>query len=158
MKIIFLDIDGVVNGFTKGWDAWSPQIWNVLIRRLNEIIVATGAKIVLSSSWRQYIHNGYMTELGFWKMLCTHGLTSTSELIGVTRQSKMSEDSITDFRGRQIADWIADHKGEIESFVILDDMTINGFPDNFVKTHSDHGLSDADVEKAIKILGREKDG
>ena len=54
MKIIFLDIDGVLNNYnTLGEGAnWEPD----LVKILNRIIKETKAKIVLSSTWRQIEH------------------------------------------------------------------------------------------------------
>ncbi len=154
MKLIFLDIDGVLNHYVSPYDADAPTIHNDLIRKLNEIIRATGAKIVLSSAWRQYIHNGYMTEPGFHFLLRSHGLTALTEIIGVTRPSKFSEGANPDFRHNQIKDWMWDNRGLVKSFVILDDMSIKGYPDNFVQTDESVGLTDENVTRAIRILGR----
>jgi len=65
MKVLFLDIDGVLNCaecFKREHDAWvekgkpKDEHWNMLdpvhIARLNRIVAETGAKIVVSSSWR----------------------------------------------------------------------------------------------------------
>ena len=54
MRVIFLDIDGVLNHDTSmelTKDYWTkPETY--LIERLKKIIDATDAKIVLSSDWR----------------------------------------------------------------------------------------------------------
>lgn len=51
MKVIFLDIDGVLN--SKG----TSTLDDTYISRLKEIVKATDAKIVLSSSWKDVIYN-----------------------------------------------------------------------------------------------------
>ena len=56
MKIIFLDVDGVLNNADDsdyhvhkgGCDFYSPKC----VSLLNQITGATGAKIVVSSTWR----------------------------------------------------------------------------------------------------------
>jgi hypothetical protein len=48
-KIIFLDIDGVLNA---GCDD-EPFIFSECAQRLNRIIQETGAQVVLSSAWRK---------------------------------------------------------------------------------------------------------
>ena len=79
-KIIFLDIDGVLNGYTF----WNVFGWNIIsslkierlnrwymnitdpvgiherkVKRLAKIVKKTGAKIVLSSSWRKSLWRRY---------------------------------------------------------------------------------------------------
>ena len=64
-KEVFLDIDGVLNGYpfldeveanstaaplSREW--WSEFIDDARVERLNHILEVTGAKVVLSSSWR----------------------------------------------------------------------------------------------------------
>lgn len=55
MKVIFLDIDGVLN--SRKYDSvrnWNEQT-DIDVSRLpllGEIVAATGAEIVLSSTWR----------------------------------------------------------------------------------------------------------
>merc|ERR1719158_444259 len=53
LRLIFLDVDGVLN--TAG-SANSGAINPELLSRLREVIVATGASVVLSSTWRNWPH------------------------------------------------------------------------------------------------------
>ena len=55
MKVIFLDVDGVLNSqqlFEKCEDDQLISVDEDNIKNLKTIVDATGAKIVLSSSWR----------------------------------------------------------------------------------------------------------
>ena len=49
MKIIFLDFDGVITTLKSNW-----AIDNEKVELVKQICDATGAKIVISSSWRRY--------------------------------------------------------------------------------------------------------
>jgi len=51
VKVIFLDIDGVLNG---GWHKEHGFDWALTraIRNLNALVARTGAKVVISSAWR----------------------------------------------------------------------------------------------------------
>ena len=54
MKVIFLDVDGVLNSqqlFEKCEDDQLISVDEDNIKNLKTIVDATGAKIVLSSSW-----------------------------------------------------------------------------------------------------------
>src|SRR6195952_3987096 len=53
MKVIFLDIDGVLNcNGTPNSRKFPYVVDDKLLARLQKLIDATGAKVVLSSSWR----------------------------------------------------------------------------------------------------------
>ena len=53
MKIIFLDIDGVLNcAKTKNPRKFPYVIDQRLLKRLKRLLTVTGAKVVLSSTWR----------------------------------------------------------------------------------------------------------
>ena len=54
MKVVFLDIDGVLNDDTTPSRTKSRLIFvdREKLLRLKRIVAATGAKIVLSSTWR----------------------------------------------------------------------------------------------------------
>lgn len=54
MKIIFLDIDGVLNcKFTKKEIFWFAFVSPQKIELLKQLIERSGAKVVLSSTWRR---------------------------------------------------------------------------------------------------------
>ena len=49
MKVIFLDFDGVITTPETKWN-----IGLVYVKRIKQICDATGAKLVISSSWQRY--------------------------------------------------------------------------------------------------------
>lgn len=53
MKIIFLDIDGVLNVYPQGHDEYGAIFHPHLVENLKLILDQTGAKIVVSSTWRR---------------------------------------------------------------------------------------------------------
>ena len=135
MKVIFLDIDGVLNSIN---DKFSQTLETQShLSLLGELVKKTNAKIVLSSSWRG---------IPSLRKLVENKMKSiNTEVIGATR-------SLPGTRGSEIKDWMKDK--DIESFVILDDdkdmdeMTET----NLVLTDSNKGLQKEDIEKALKIL------
>ena len=151
MKIIFLDIDGVLNNDTDdiiyldNGGFYSPN----LVLKLNKILSETGAKIVLSSTWRLGLSLQQAQDL-----LVSIGVSG--EVIGIT-------DSIWDnyvFRGNEIFKWIKDNENlvgkyyEYEDYVILDDDSdmLYWQRNNFVQTHGLKGLTDSNVMECIAIL------
>lgn len=157
MKIIFLDIDGVLNSGTyfancayEGMHLYryfDKEKMELLVK----IIEETQAKVVLSSSWRSDLdENLYpIREDGerLLAVLAAHGI----ELYSKTGR-RMQE------RSDEIRGWLKEHP-ETTHFVILDDE-IEGQQYNdwyelephFVKTIYEVGLTPSDAETAIKIL------
>lgn len=170
-KIIFLDVDGVLNSqATLNVD---ESLEDSLILRLKKIIDATGAKLILTSSWRELwtavkklmdkldkydMHLSGMTGHGVSKeFVAKKGFTPTKRYVYVdyNYETGLKEEAVYD-RGAEIAWWLDKHDS-IESFVILDDDEYDikiYYPDNLVNTNYKTGLSDEDVEKAIKILNK----
>lgn len=135
MKIIFLDIDGVLNSAN---DKFSQKLETKKhLNLLGKLVKKTNAKIVLSSSWKGISSLRKVVENKMQEI--------NAEIIGATR-------SLPGTRGSEIKDWMKDK--DIESFVILDDdkdmdeMTET----NLVLTDSNKGLQKDDIEKALKIL------
>ena len=151
MKLIFLDIDGVLNTI----DSLSEQIEIVpeLVRRVNKLCELTGAKIVISSTWR-LIYRTRMIKL----ILEKAGLRSGT-IVGRTpnyavnkRGSEIQSflDNLTILEGRQV-----------DAYVIIDDD--NDFDDNqksehFVQTNELFGFTEEKLKLALEILNRESNG
>jgi hypothetical protein len=141
-KIVFLDIDGVLN---DGYPS-EPFILPLCAKHFNRLLQETGAKVVISSSWRIWVHGGHMTERGFQGLLRTHGIAC--QVVGVT-----PADGKVRGRGKQIAAWLAEN-GPVQGYVVLDDSAYDlrehGHP--LVQTDGTKGLSEQDVVRAIELL------
>lgn len=165
MKLIFLDIDGVMNSFETHADpnmpheAWNPElmarlglslnIYPIFVERINKITEETGARIVISSSWRI----GYLAE---WAdvVIYLHNCGLKGFIVGRTPWKNMEDCFAT--RGEEINGWFEQHPNEkIESFIVIDDNTLGEkytFKDNFIQTNFQQGIQDIEVEIAIKLL------
>lgn len=147
MKVLFLDIDGVLNRLGMVYPSVvSKPIDSDLASRLNRILLLTDARVVISSTWRHLIHNGHYDLYGFAHMLKTHGIHA--DVIGITGPSN------GEGRGKQIRNWLRENL-TIKDYVVLDDddteMSWHG--ERYIRVNSTTGLTDANVAEAIKILG-----
>lgn len=138
MKVLFLDIDGVVNcAKTVNRHGGYIGIDPFMALLVNRICEATGASIVLSSSWRlsedgkdevnRHIFPRFIDVTPY-----KHGLKS---------------------RGSEIKDWLDRHP-EVMRYAILDDnsdMLKEQMP-NFFKTSWEEGLTEEIVSKVIAHL------
>lgn len=143
MKVIFLDVDGVLNNAST--NVYTPKgyigVDKVLLNRLLDIIKETNAVIVLTSSWKYDDEISYLYEkLGDNKPI---DVTIDPE----ERQYR---------RGAGILDYINNSNIEIEEFVIIDDYSFDfsslGLFPHCVLTDESIGLSEEDVKTAIDIL------
>ena len=156
MKIIFLDIDGVLN--SRDYDGrrdWGKQT-NVDESRLpllKEIVDATGAKIVLSSTWREHwgSNNADCDSAGLY-------INNVFSKYGLRIYDKTPYMGLNVPRRDEIIKWLNDTKSYVDSFVILDDCPYDwdNLSDNFVKTNPNFGLGleKEHVRKAIAILNK----
>lgn len=148
MKIIFLDFDGVISTANSGYNL-DPE----KIKLLHEIIDKTGAKLVITSSWRK--HNLETTKEDL------KNVSFVDYIIGVTPRFCV-QDECDDYwsvpRGMEIKYWLMKHdEMNIENYVILDDEEdlLLYQSNHFVKTNEYVGLTEKSVKKAIEILNME---
>lgn len=145
MKIIFLDIDGVLN-YSKCWKREENKekgtlIWDKdCISQLNRIVKETGAKIVISSTWRLY-KDHYDAIL--------NQMNIEGEIIDKTIALR----NIDSERGDEIEDWLSKHP-EVKKFVILDDDDDmkHLFPFLIQSDFMGKGLTKELADKAIEML------
>jgi len=149
MKVIFLDIDGVLNStdYIKqcdgSFDDPKNQMGPQAVAKLNKITDATGAKIVVSSTWRlAFRHQPDPLRLLKNCMAC---YDITGEVIGMTGV-------LPGDRRYEIQEWLDTNPG-VEKYIILDDGLIEGHSKHFIRTSFEFGLQNSDVEIAIKLLG-----
>lgn len=171
MKVLFLDIDGVLNSsawmitLKKGKEAnrvyggdgdqwWIDMLEPRAVLLLNEVLECTGAKVVLSSTWRLR-----HTPEAMQRLLKTRGFTG--EVIG--RTPRMAGQ-----RGYEIRQWLKEHP-EVETYAIVDDdsdmepikdhrfIQTSWFGDDGpgASTGKGAGLQPDHVARLIEVLGEE---
>ena len=146
MKIIFLDVDGVLNCATT-----EERVRALLfvedrkIQMLKELVDETGATIILSSTWRFGFENPnlYPELLELENKLAQFGLLIEGSTPVDARRH----------RGKEIDEWLKAHADEVESFVILDDDSdMKPWGSHLVKTSWANGLQPNHIRAANKIL------
>lgn len=197
MNVIFQDIDGVLNSEQFALDrerrrlaakarGEEPALQDLLfehnidaacVERLNQIIAATDARLVISSTWRKLLS---LDEIH--RILTLHGFRG--EIIGATpdafKDRSMLDDAAKKFggyidsegyarpyvgtrarwaqRGHEIATWLQRNNRLLSSapctaFIIIDDdRDMAHLVDRHIHTSATDGLTDSDVERAIKLM------
>lgn len=162
MKLIFLDIDGVLNGHEK---LPGSVYCGICLRRaglFNRILESVpDAKIVVSSSWRYMIFRGDMTLRGFEMLLMLCGVNCEGRVIAHTcPDGEIQDEPAHDDAEAWRRAGLAMRRGQIFKtleelkpalFVVLDDLPLSGVP-NLIQTDATAGLTEIEVERAIKML------
>lgn len=168
MKIIFLDIDGVLNGYSF----WNMLGWKIVsfidnknlrlyytkitdphgihenkVKLLSKIVKATDAQIVYSSSWKRNL---------FWKPY--HSMNADErKLIDLFNYYGIHVKDATptvkyisgeNTREKEILQWLAIHEKDVDKYIIIDDETFSPNvlcnDERFIKTSFNY----------IKIFGK----
>lgn len=164
MKLIFLDIDGVMNNLTdwinkvetktekfQGHKMFCDRSWELLSR----LCAITGAKVVLSSSWR------HMFDYDGEDLILLNADNHIGKMfINYVEKYGIPITGLTTFkfahRGKQILDYLGSECLEAAEFVILDDEVsciLECFDEEcVVKTDTDFGFCEEHYERALNIL------
>lgn len=175
MKIIFLDMDGVLvtgeyikalrdqdKDYHRGVEVWemsqykTPIPWAALdpecVEQLNRIIAETGSKVVVSSAWRGRGVQEMQMILDDGGVKCE--VIDTTPFLG-----NLTHRYLRDTRGRglEIADWLSNTNHNVESFVILDDDSDMVFLEHkWVGCDPNVGLIKESADIAISLLNEVK--
>jgi len=154
MKIIFLDIDGVLNSASydrkRDWKI-QTDIDETRLPLLKSIVEQTGAEIVLSSTWRTHWERD--------EKLCDADgvyINNVFAKYNLKIFGKTPYLGICAERRDEISIWLDLHAEKVESFVIIDDYRFGWgkLSENLVLTNPRRGLGleEEHVLKAVNIL------
>lgn len=156
MTVIFLDIDGVLCtplSVRLDWLLRRPmdrQCFDpIALHLLRRLVKRTGARVVLSSSWRYSLEDSdpftQKIMANFYRVLASNGtpVWDTAPILGRSK-------------GEEIAAWLGRHPESC--YAILDDRAdeFTGTPDlaaRLVLVDSRRGLRRQDYRRALALLG-----
>lgn len=160
-KILFLDIDGVLNSeryikrIGELFDNPDYQIDPEAVSILNKLISICKVDIVLSSTWRLAFSSHPSPIEAVQKMLEHYGITG--KVVGVTPSiyTKTGLIYLSQSRSYEIQAWLDEHV-EIKDFVILDDDgDMADLKEHLVQTKFEDGIQEIHIVKALRILNKE---
>lgn len=160
-RVIFLDFDGVLNSDPWIWEQCKKpggqekvlrEVGPEFVALLNQLVERSGAKVVVSSSWRICYTDDKLQEILNAAGFKGEVIGSTKSLFRRSPERIYPEEKQVE-RGEEIQVWLNEHPG-VESFVILDDSDDMAHlrKTNFVHTNPMEGLRQRDVDKALGIL------
>jgi len=170
-KYIFIDFDGVLNTerhhsalLSSGkmpYDAYGPVFDPEAVSNLQAVVDATGAELVISSSWKL---EGIERMIALWKLRrmpgvlagCTPDYISGMDPLSMNLDNPDSFDSLAG-KGNEIRQWLRENAQKKESmyrYVIFDDVP-DFLPEQrkcFIEINPIVGITAEDAGKAIGIL------
>ena len=168
-KIIFLDFDGVLNTehnqnmlvyHGKAWkDKHGAFFDPEAVAQLGRIIVETGADIVIESSWK-YLGLEAMQQMWTDRNMPGHlvDVTPSSASDNWLLNANLDEmdPAYIQYKGMEIASWIADSLREEARYVIIDDeyVILDSQLPHFILTNPYDGITPELADRAIRILNR----
>lgn len=155
MKIIFLDIDGVLNYYK------SEILDKNCVKNLKQIVSKTNAKIVLISTWKYFLDDKYLNHSTSsknkedylkYREIFHSVFKENLSLLGIV-------EDINGDRCYEISKWLKYNESlGVENFVIIDDFDCGYsiyYNDNYVQTSMyNFGLTENKMKKAIHILNK----
>lgn len=155
-NIIFLDHDGVLclahnwgsrKKTKRDFDDFDQECVSILNNILDTF---PNTEIVVSSDWRLYEEDLLTMQYHYIQMgVKKFPIDYTPDLSNdkSVRQYKAK------MRANEILKYCQEHQAEIETWVAIDDLDLNLPANNFVKTNTEFGLSEAGIlEQVIKNL------
>ena len=141
MKVLFLDIDGVLNSMeffarlpsTRSMCEVDPKA----VKRVLRVLEVTGAKLVLSSTWR-----------------LSAELVERLRAVGLPIYD-MTPSLGTEPRYKEIGAWLVEHM-EATKYAIIDDDTDAEIKGRFVRTHPKYGMYGKHEKALIALLGEKE--
>ena len=161
MKIIFLDIDGVLatdkefmRNRTKFWkkhpamaELKVPYPWNEdAVKVFNEILDKTNAEIVLTSDWRLHWNLDELKGIFTWNNVKKYPIAVTGDVFIGTGNLEMT-------RASEIGDYIREFN--VKNYVVIDDLNIGKYmkitddEDKFYITRSGQGIKQTGLKDKI---------
>lgn len=166
-KIIFLDFDGVLNTeYNQNLLMYHGKFWKdkygaffdpETVAELKRIVEETNADIVIESSWK-YLGLEAMQQM--WsdrnmpgKVIDVTPSSATDNMLFNANLDEMNP-AHTQWKGVEIASWIADNLQDEGRYVIIDDEYViqdSQLP-HFILTNPYDGITGDLANRAIKIL------
>lgn len=140
MRVIFLDIDGVLatdeSSEQPNHELYAYPFDKDCVNIFNDILLETGAEIVLSSDWRLMYQ-----DIETLNLLFKHN--------GIIK-SPVDVTGDLSSRAKEIESYVRVNR--VNSFVILDDMDLKIFPDRFVRCNINEGIKEVGIKEKIKAV------
>ena len=169
MRLLYLDIDGVLNRCQKHTNGYLGMVIEC-VGHLNRVLrEVPDAQVVVTSAWRYMVHNDMGTVGGLELMLLSHGLEVQDRVYGVTGTDETAIEGAHQLHqpAAEWWEWLRIHAPQVRSkqvldhldkykplgmpgFAVVDDMALD--VPRFVQTRGQVGLTAEHASRLIELL------
>ena len=157
MKVIFLDIDGVLNSEKFLKNNPNQAIDKNSVSILKNIVDKTGAVIIMSSGWRLWFDDNMMPEDGYSQ--CLYDILSEFDIKLFGRTPDFSTEEIrtrktfSHVKAKEITAWLNEHE-IVDKYVVIDDLDLKNEEINshLIRTNVQVGITEYDEIRVIDMI------
>jgi hypothetical protein len=157
MKVIFLDIDGVLNSEEFLKNNKNEMIDRNNVNILKSIISKTEAVIVVSSGWRLWFDDNMMPKDGesqcLYDILCQAKIKLFGKTPDFSTEEIRTKKTFSHVKAKEIIAWLSEHD-EANKYVVLDDLDLKNEEINshLVRTNAQVGITEEDAKLVIDMI------
>lgn len=157
MKVIFLDIDGVLNSEKFLEHNKNQAIDRNSVGILKNIIDKTGAVIVMSSGWRLWFDDNMLPQDGYsqclYEILCEFNLKLFGKTPDFSTEEIRTRKTFSHVKAKEIIAWLNEHEF-VDNYVVIDDLDLKNEEINahLVKINGQVGITEADARRVIDMI------
>jgi len=157
MKVIFLDIDGVLNSQRLVEKNENEKIDINAVKLLKNLIDKSGAFVVMSSGRRLWFDDNMVTDDAeakyLYDILYQYGIDIYGKTPDFSTDEIRTKRTFAEVKAKEIIAWLENHC-DVDKYVILDDLDLKNdqINANLVQTDGEIGITEEDVKHAMDIL------
>jgi len=157
MKVIFLDIDGVLNSEMLKDKNENEKIDINAVKLLKNLMDQSGAVVVLSTGWRLWFDDNMATDdvdaKNIYNILSQYGIDIYGKTPDFSTDEIRIRRTFSEVKAKEIVAWLENHY-DVEKYVILDDLDLKNdqINANLIQINGNIGITEEDVKHAMAIL------
>ncbi len=157
MKVIFLDVDGVLNAVQRQEISQEYIIDEEKVDLLGKIVKATDAVLVMHSGWRFWFDEDLRPlrkeAENLEKLLSDVGLSIYAKTPDFTTEKIRKNKTFGKVKPAEILAWLEQNTG-VDSWIVLEDLDLRNeeIRRRQIQTNGAEGLTERDVIQAIELL------
>ena len=157
MKVIFLDIDGVLNSEDFLKNNPNQAIDKNRVGILKNIVDKTGAVIIMSSGGRLWFDDNMMPEDGYsqclYDILCEFEIKLFGKTPDFSTEEIRTKKTFSHVKAKEITAWLTEHE-IVDKYVVIDDLNLKNEEINahLIRTNGQVGITEDDAMRVIDML------
>ncbi len=157
MKVLFLDIDGVLNSQEFLQNNKSEPIDRRNVRVIKNVIDKTGAVIVMSSAWRLWFDDNMMPIEGhsqyLYDILSEFDIEIFAKTPDFSTEEIRSKKTFSHVKAKEILAWLNENQS-IDKYAVIDDLDLINEEVNahLVRINGQVGITEEDAMRVIDMI------